>query len=84
MLKTFCPVNYSDHAACPQFEKAVSQMFQENKELILFIQRLFGMALIGKVVEHVLIILFGAGRNGKTLSLKLFTMSWVKWPGRYG
>jgi putative DNA primase/helicase len=31
-----------------------------------FLARLFGHALLGKVVEHVLSILYGVGANGKT------------------
>jgi putative DNA primase/helicase len=31
-----------------------------------FLARLFGHALLGKLVEHVLAILYGIGANGKT------------------
>jgi putative DNA primase/helicase len=34
-------------------------------ELRCFLQRLMGLALVGKVIEHILPILTGTGRNGK-------------------
>jgi putative DNA primase/helicase len=36
-----------------------------DPELRSFLQRLIGLALIGKVIEHILPILTGTGRNGK-------------------
>jgi putative DNA primase/helicase len=36
-----------------------------DAEVRLFLQRVVGLALIGKVIEHVLPILTGTGRNGK-------------------
>ena len=72
MLKTVCPTNFFGTAAKrPQFEKALLEIFNGDQELVLFIQRLFGMALIGEVVEHILPILFGAGRNGKDTFLEI-------------
>ncbi|RJP90951.1 MAG: hypothetical protein C4518_08635 [Desulfobacteraceae bacterium] len=65
MLKTFCPTDFNHQAICPQWETALLQIFDNDLELICFIQRLFGLSLIGEVIEHVFPILFGAGRNGK-------------------
>jgi putative DNA primase/helicase len=36
-----------------------------DAELRCFLQRLMGLALVGKVIEHILPILTGTGRNGK-------------------
>jgi putative DNA primase/helicase len=38
-----------------------------------FLARLFGHALLGKVVEHVLAILYGVGANGKTTLVEAVT-----------
>jgi putative DNA primase/helicase len=64
-LKTFCPTANDPAAKSPSWEKALSDIFDGDQGLINFVQRAFGMALVGAVVEHVLFILFGAGRNGK-------------------
>jgi putative DNA primase/helicase len=37
-------------------------------ELIGFLQRLFGMAAIGVVLEHILAIFYGGGANGKSVT----------------
>jgi putative DNA primase/helicase len=42
----------------------MSSLFDDD-ELPAFMQRLFGSALFGRVIEHVLPILTGPGRNGK-------------------
>lgn len=43
-------------------------------DLISFMHRLYGCAMIGKVIEHKLPILLGRGRNGKSLSLNVLGM----------
>ena len=70
MLKTYCPTNFNGQAICPQWERMFLAIFNDDLELICFIQRLFGMSLIGEVVEHVLPIFYGAGRNGKDTILE--------------
>jgi putative DNA primase/helicase len=52
---------------CPLWEKTLDGIFDGNKELIDFIQRLFGYAITGHVTEHKLPIFLGeSARNGKT------------------
>ena len=50
---------------CPVWEKFLDEIFLENDQLIHFVQRLLGLSLIGKVIEHIFIVLSGRGRNGK-------------------
>ncbi|OLS02584.1 phage/plasmid primase, P4 family [Tissierella creatinophila] len=40
--------------------------FQKDKALIDYVQRVAGLAIIGKVYEEALIIAYGEGRNGKS------------------
>jgi putative DNA primase/helicase len=47
------------------WEKFLFEIFNGNQELVDFIQRLFGYAIIGKVIDHIFPILWGEGRNGK-------------------
>jgi putative DNA primase/helicase len=65
MLKTFCAVSYIPHARCPRFEKFLAEIFNKILELVFFAQRLLGMSLIGEVLEHIIPIFWGLGRNGK-------------------
>ena len=44
----------------------LDKIFLGNKELIDFTQRVFGMAIIGEVVENAIFILEGNGANGKS------------------
>ena len=50
----------------PAWEQFLNEIFMGDKELIAYIQRLFGYACTGQTVEHILPILWGEnGRNGK-------------------
>jgi putative DNA primase/helicase len=57
-------------APCPEWEKFLSNVFENQKaksrpEIVNFIQRLMGYVLIGNVSEHIFVMLAGEGRNGK-------------------
>jgi len=43
----------------------------EDDERILFLQELFGLALIGEVLEHIFPLFVGVGRNGKSTLLEI-------------
>jgi len=69
-LKSSCPTGFDIAAHCPQFEQMIWDIFGGSDELISFIQRVFGLSLIGVNVEHKLFVLWGKGRNGKDTLLK--------------
>ena len=52
-------------------EKFLFEIFQEDKDLTDYIQRLFGYSITGKTTEHILPILWGQGRNGKGTLLEI-------------
>lgn len=54
-------------APCPAWEKALMQILHDNKPLFHFLQRAFGYAMIGQVIQSVIMVLAGQGRNGKSL-----------------
>lgn len=54
----------------PVFESFVAEILPDV-EVREFVQRLLGVALIGRVVEHVLPIFTGTGRNGKSTLLNV-------------
>lgn len=57
-------------APAPRWERFLTEVFDNDAELIAFVQRLLGYAITGLATEHVLPILWGKGRNGKDTLLK--------------
>jgi P4 family phage/plasmid primase-like protien len=69
-LLTQClPVAYDRDAQCPTWEAFLDRIMAGNQNLIRFLQRAVGYALTGVIREHVLLILWGTGRNGKSTFL---------------
>jgi len=68
-------VFYDPYAECPKFKKNMYLIYDGDEELIQFVQKLFGIALYGKVEEHLFIIFNGNGRNGKGLLLEDIILS---------
>jgi putative DNA primase/helicase len=56
---------YHLDAEAPEFV-AFLERVQPDSGMRDFLARLFGHALLGKVIEHVLAVLYGTGANGKT------------------
>jgi putative DNA primase/helicase len=73
-LKTFCPTAYDPTAGEPRyFIQALNDMFDGDQETIHFLQRLFGLALIGEYREPVFPIFLGRnGQNGKATLVEVF------------
>jgi putative DNA primase/helicase len=70
-VRNVCPVNYDPDAQEPKlFLKSANEIFSYDQELIGFVQRVFGLALIGAQIEHIFVILVGPGRNGKDTFIK--------------
>jgi len=49
----------------PKWDRFLHETFAGDEELISYLQRLFGLALLGEVREHILPFLYGIGANGK-------------------
>ncbi|MGE3842422.1 MAG: phage/plasmid primase, P4 family [Vicinamibacterales bacterium] len=58
---------YDPAAAAPAWQRFLDGTFGGDVELIGYVQRLAGLAAIGKVTHHVLPFLFGGGSNGKSV-----------------
>ncbi|MBI2824405.1 MAG: hypothetical protein HYX69_06945 [Planctomycetia bacterium] len=69
LITKLAPVEYPTDAADEStlFKAVLQKILAGDHRLICFVKRLFGSALCGEVVEHVLPILWGAGSNGKTI-----------------
>ena len=55
---------YDPEATCDRWQQFLEDALPD-KDVREFLRRLMGLSLVGKVVEHVLPILTGTGRNGK-------------------
>jgi putative DNA primase/helicase len=59
-------VAYDPEAAAPQWQTFLRQVFLGNDAIIGFVQRLLGMAILGRNRERAFAILQGSGKNGKS------------------
>jgi len=57
--------SYNPDATCDKFVSFLNQIFDNNQELINFMQRMLGYSLTGHTSEQVFCILYGHGSNGK-------------------
>ena len=70
-----CPVEWQGvDAPCPLFEKALLEILSDNESLYNFFQRLVGFSLVGDVLQSIIAVLTGQGRNGKSLLVNVFSM----------
>ena len=70
-FKTFAPTTWKGmDAPRPTWEAFLQSTFGGDAELVKFMGRLLGYAVTGQTTEAVSPILWGAGRNGKTVLLQ--------------
>ena len=72
MITMLAPVEYDPDADCPRWKLFMEEITAGDESLIRFLKRACGMCLTGDVSEHVLLILYGTGRNGKSTFLNTF------------
>lgn len=60
------PLDYYPDARSQEWEDFLGYVFDGNVDTIAFVQRLFGYAATGETAEHLLPILWGTGKNGKS------------------
>jgi len=54
-------------APCPLWEKSLLEIFSEKQPIVDCFQRVCGYAAVGKVVQSILVVMTGRGRNGKSI-----------------
>jgi len=70
-FKTHAPTPWEGiDAPAPTWGAFLDSTFAGDGELVAFVKRLFGYCATGKTSESVLPILWGSGRNGKTVLLQ--------------
>jgi putative DNA primase/helicase len=65
-IKKYCPVTWKgfDEPA-PKWEAFLKEIMDGHLERIGFLKRVFGYIISGTCIEHIFLVLWGHGRNGK-------------------
>lgn len=58
------------NSPCPLFESFVLGIMNGNRGMADYLCRLFGYGITGLTIENIFVILFGHGRNGKSLLIE--------------
>ena len=69
-ITQLAPVDYSPTATAPTWDRVLAMAFEGAPEVAEFVQRAAGLSLVGEILERVLLILYGIGRNGKSTVLE--------------
>jgi putative DNA primase/helicase len=68
MLLKASPVEWKGiDAPCETWEKSILEIFSGSQPLVECFQRVCGYAMVGKVLQSILVVMTGRGRNGKSL-----------------
>lgn len=67
MFSQQADVDYTDNIDCPEWSEFLNQIFDNDQELIHYIQKAVGYSATGSIKEQVMFILYGNGRNGKSI-----------------
>ncbi len=68
-LTMIANTEYDPYADCPRWLEFLKTIFNENQELIEFVQKAVGYSVSGDTGEDCFFILYGTGANGKTTFL---------------
>jgi putative DNA primase/helicase len=68
-------VKFDAAADCPTWRGFVNRIMDGNAKLVAFLRRCCGLSLTGLTTEHVLLVLYGVGANGKSTFLN--TLCWL-------
>ncbi|AMR06489.1 phage/plasmid primase, P4 family [Bacillus thuringiensis] len=62
---------FDENAKCPEWLNFLDQIFQGDKELTEYMQRLIGYSLTGEITEQIMVFLIGGGSNGKSTFINI-------------
>lgn len=66
LSKYHSPVIYDAKAEAPRFRQFMKEIFEGDKEMCNYVMRLFGHIMLGNPVEHLFVVFYGKGGNGKS------------------
>ncbi|WP_344762131.1 DNA primase family protein [Actimicrobium antarcticum] len=58
-------------ATCPHWEATLHSIFNDNRDVVDFVQRAMGYTLTGRTTEQCFFFLYGTGANGKSTVLNV-------------
>lgn len=61
-----CSCDYDPSAKAPLFERTLSEVFSCDADMVEYVTRTFGYALMGNPIQDIMFIAFGNGSNGKS------------------
>ena len=67
LLTKIARVDFNGAAKCPLWDKFLQDIFLGNEDMIDFMQRVVGYSMTASTREQCLFILYGCGRNGKSI-----------------
>ena len=70
LMTKLAPVEYSRSAKCPRWDRFMLEVMNGDADKVAYLQRAAGLSLVGELIEHVLFLLYGTGRNGKDTFLE--------------
>lgn len=59
--------DYDPYAQCPQWETFLREVFQNDQDLIDYLQQWVGYCLTGSIAEQQILFAYGLGANGKSV-----------------
>ncbi len=74
MLSKVSEAFYDPEAKCYSFEDSMETIFNQDIELIKFVQRALGLTMCGAHLEEVLFFCYGTGKNGKSVFFNVLKM----------
>lgn len=69
LITKLAPVAFDPSAIAPLWDRFIARVFNNDTDLIAYVQKLVGYSLTESAIEQILIILFGLGENGKSTFL---------------
>jgi P4 family phage/plasmid primase-like protien len=74
LITRLAPVDYIPGATCPKWESHLNVVFENDLELVDAFKRIMGYALIGGNGENKFFILYGRGKNGKSVTVNAVSL----------
>jgi P4 family phage/plasmid primase-like protien len=74
LVTRFAPVAYDPTADCPKWKAFLTRITDANEDLGAFLRRAVGYSLTGSTAERCVFILYGTGKNGKTVFIEAIRM----------
>lgn len=73
LFKCKSPVTFQEDMDCPVFLKTMQEIFEQDKEVLLLMQEIFGYCLLSSCKAERAFIWLGNGANGKSLLADILT-----------